>query len=400
MATVYRHGKQWIAQWYRADGSRVSRGTRLPKRREAERLAAEMESKDRKETSDTGREFEAILHRASADAKAGKLSLKRAEEYLTEMRRVADPKYSEVSLEKFLEGWSRGKQSRVKASTAGIYDDMIRHFGGALGEQIMTAPLASLSRPQIEKAMQTLRAGGHRGSTVNLSLQILRSALKKAVLDQLIHSNPAEGIPPLPEDDSVERAPFSPDDVRALLDHPKTSDEWRGMVLFGVYTGLRLSDVAQLGDEHVEGSDLVIRPRKTDRSKKTLRIPLAPPLAAWLADREAEGKFFPDLATKSSAALSGQFASIMKRAGVAARVTLPGGIEASRSFHSLRHSFASWLAEADIHADVRKKLTGHSSEGIHAIYTHHDAALKRAVETLPDIRPAARDQITKATMTG
>ena len=76
----------------------------------------------------------------------------------------------------------------------------------------------------------------------------------------------------------------------------------------------------------------------------------------------------------------------MKRAGVARKVKLPGGIEASRSFHSLRHSFTSWLAEADVHSDIRRKLTGHKSSGIHDIYTHHDESLARAIEELPDFQ--------------
>jgi integrase len=43
------------------------------------------------------------------------------------------------------------------------------------------------------------------------------------------------------------------------------------------------------------------------------------------------------------------------------------------------------LAEADVHADVRQKLTGHSSSKIHQRYTHHDEALDRAVGMLPDL---------------
>jgi len=79
----------------------------------------------------------------------------------------------------------------------------------------------------------------------------------------------------------------------------------------------------------------------------------------------------------------------MARCGVPAAVMLPGNIPARRSFHSLRHSFTTWLAEADIHADVRRKLTGHSSAQVHAGYAHHDAALARAIGTLPDL-PSAR----------
>jgi integrase len=95
--------------------------------------------------------------------------------------------------------------------------------------------------------------------------------------------------------------------------------------------------------------------------------------------------FFPKLSKVVPGTLSTTFKRIMASAGVPQEVNLPGGVKARRSFHSLRHSFASWLAEADIHADVRQKLTGHSSSKIHARYTHHDEALDRAVGTLPEL---------------
>ena len=109
-----------------------------------------------------------------------------------------------------------------------------------------------------------------------------------------------------------------------------------------------------------------------------------------------KGLFFPNLSKRVPGTLSTTFKRIMKSSGVPDKVTLPGGIVASRSFHSLRHSFTSWLAEADIAADVRQKLTGHLSKGIHARYTHHDEALDRAIEALPSfIKPMASGQVVE-----
>ena len=39
-------------------------------------------------------------------------------------------------------------------------------------------------------------------------------------------------------------------------------------------------------------------------------------------------------------------------------------------FHSLRHTFVSELANADVPADVRRQISGHSDEKIHERYTH------------------------------
>ena len=41
-----------------------------------------------------------------------------------------------------------------------------------------------------------------------------------------------------------------------------------------------------------------------------------------------------------------------------------------RTFHSLRHSFNSALANAGVAEEVRMKLTGHSSKAMNTRYTH------------------------------
>lgn len=396
MATVFRRGDVWIAQWYRPDGSRPKRSTGCTKRREAERAASELEIKDRKAETDEGRKYEEILSRAVADAKAGKLSAARGEGYLEEIRRVSDPSYRVVSLEGYLASWSAAKATHVGPSTAEIHADMQRRMAAALGPKVMRAPVSDLTRAQIEHALGKIKdrgkAGkvedgkrGLRGATVNLDLRMLRQALKQAQEDGLVARNVAAGVKALSEDDSRERAPFEAAEVRRMMDHGpvQSADEWRGLILFGAHTGLRLGDVVKLGREHIDGTALVLRPGKTKRSKKMIRVPLTPPLLAWIADRK--GAFFPNRSKVKMPALSAQFTAIMKRAGVPPKVVLPGGIEGNRSFHSLRHSFTSWLAAADVHADVRQKLTGHSSASVHANYTHHDEALERAVLTLPDL---------------
>ncbi len=55
-----------------------------------------------------------------------------------------------------------------------------------------------------------------------------------------------------------------------------------------------------------------------------------------------------------------------------------------KSFHSLRHSFASALANAGVAPELRMKLTGHKSLDVHHRYTHHELEpLKAAIGALP-----------------
>jgi len=62
--------------------------------------------------------------------------------------------------------------------------------------------------------------------------------------------------------------------------------------------------------------------------------------------------------------LSGQFAKVMAAAGISGTITRhtkDGRANNSLSFHSLRHSFNSAMANAGVSQEVRQKLTGHAS---------------------------------------
>jgi Phage integrase family. len=87
--------------------------------------------------------------------------------------------------------------------------------------------------------------------------------------------------------------------------------------------------------------------------------------------------------------LSGQFSTIMARAGIAGKITqhTPEGRQnSSLSFHSLRHSFNSAMANAGVSQEIRMKLTGHVSTEMNKGYTHHELEpLRAAVRAIPSI---------------
>jgi len=57
----------------------------------------------------------------------------------------------------------------------------------------------------------------------------------------------------------------------------------------------------------------------------------------------------------------------------------------AKTFHSLRHTFVSLMANSGVSQELRKELAGHSSD-VHRIYTHHSpVALKGAIEAIPGL---------------
>jgi integrase len=76
------------------------------------------------------------------------------------------------------------------------------------------------------------------------------------------------------------------------------------------------------------------------------------------------------------------------RAGLDLQTVQGGGKRqiSKRTFHALRHSFTSALANAGFSPELRMKLTGHTTEAIHAGYTHHELqTLRKAVMKLPKL---------------
>ena len=125
-----------------------------------------------------------------------------------------------------------------------------------------------------------------------------------------------------------------------------------------------------------------------------MTIPLHAELERHLLKSPGVGRafVFPSLAGKGTGGklgLSGQFAAIMARAGIEGKITrhtAQGRANNSLSFHSLRHSFNSVLANAGVSQEIRMKLTGHMSAEMNKGYTHHELApLRAAVAVIPSI---------------
>ena len=388
MATLYKKPNSpfYYAQYFNADGKRVSKSTSCTKKREAERIAAGFESRerdDRNKASQLPKAFAVILETVAREAATGNLTLARSEEFVHRLHRLANPDFQESSLAEFWAEWVTEQRRHVGESTANGYDQDLDLFTAALGSRIMSAPVNALTTDQVNAAIDKVKKkGDRRASTINKALASLRRVMDCAIAKEKATHNPAKQSRALTQTDSIERAPFTVAEIRAMLDHKDTTDEWKGAIITAAHTGLRLGDVLSLNRKHIDGTRITIMPSKTSRQKKVITVPLTPPCITWIGKRK--GDFFPKIKSQNVGTTSMQFTAIMKKAKVPKEIELPGGLPGTRSFHCLRHTFASWLAEADVHADVRQKLTGHSSSKIHQRYTHHDEALDRAVGTLPE----------------
>jgi len=126
-----------------------------------------------------------------------------------------------------------------------------------------------------------------------------------------------------------------------------------------------------------------------------------PEVVAYFKGRSApkgDAPCFPTLhpiPVSGRSGLSLQFGLIMERAKIDRKIPKASKsqsaakgvrIQSPYSFHSLRHSFVSMMANGDVDAELRMKLSGHTTGDAHAIYTATEVeTLRRAVEAIPSI---------------
>ena len=175
------------------------------------------------------------------------------------------------------------------------------------------------------------------------------------------------------------------------------------MILFGLYTGQRLGDIASLRWNNLDlvRAELRLSTRKTD---KTLVLPLAAPLRKHLeslspSSNEPSAPIHPkayDLVERQGKTgnLSYQFADLLAAAGLRQKRShkSTGKGRGTRrdvqplSFHSLRRTATTLLHEAGVPAAVAQALIGHDSEAMHELYVSVGReALEKAAAALPEI---------------
>jgi len=372
--------KGWTAVWKGQDGKQVRRVTGETSKRTAQAKANEWELEARKNSkigAEINRAGLAILEQATRDFKTGHLTLTRVEELIFRLHRLADPNFKEIFVIPWFEAWIESQIPHVEPSTQKGYRDDLAIMKEGLGKANALKPLRELEPREIEKALVRAKNANRAGSTVNKAFVSFRRACADAEAKGLITTSPARTVKALPTDDSTEKAPFTYPEVRTLLMQAATdklflkigtSNEWRGLIIFGAHTGLRLSDILKLTDKDMHGTEIHLRPKKTKRHKTVVKIPLSPTCIAWIEGKK--GKLFPVLGNQATSKTSTQFSALMKKANVPHEIEITSDLSASRSFHSLRHTFNAWLTDAGVSQDQRKKLTGHKSDRMNDIYTH------------------------------
>jgi len=326
---------------------RFKRSTKTTDRKLAQKLADEWEQLEK-------------------SAGEGRLTESQCRKVIAQMyeRTVGEPLHFKTVRE-YLTEWVESKKNETEVRAWLKYDQIVTEFLAHVGAKADRL-LREITPADIRSFRDALKRKGLAAPTVNHAIKILRMAFKAAHDAGYIDINPNTKNTVRPVKDEArnfEKDVFTREQLGDLL-KAAPSEDWKGAILCGYYTGLRLRDIADLEWSAVDldGRIITVTARKT---RKRVAVPIHPRFAVWL-EKQTRGigkaPVFPTLAGKAGGGKSGlsmAFKRIMEHAEIKGRLLREangeGRSQSSLSFHSLRHGFVSAMANAGVAQELRQK---------------------------------------------
>lgn len=281
----------------------------------------------------------------------------------------------------FRSAWGEYKTSssvNIKASSLMIYESTVNvHILGAFGN----TPLEKITRLDIEKLKNDMTSAGSAPATVNKVLAIMALVINFTIKHGLWNGpSPMKGVKFLKVDNKRTRF-LSVEEAKSVFDtllngSAKFNKDLHDAALVALRCGLRVSEVFKLtwADVNLENGTVRLRDRKHGSGYAYM----TEDIEAIFKERNLVGvkpfdRIFYMYTNVRSLAQS--FNMVVDAAG------FNSGVTDSRDkvvFHTLRHTFASWLASQGESLYVIKNLMGHSDIKMTERYAHLCPSTERA----------------------
>ena len=393
----------WQVRFKGANGRFMHRMTPFPldggksSERKALKMGLELEkeqSKARESNSDKIAEIRAIRDEEAREMEKGEYNKKRALFYENKISEVwMGEETKSPSLSNYLKDFLVWKELHVRSATLTRYKEFYRCVVRVMGD-IADKPINHLLLDDLEDIQLALvneDIPKKSNITINKKMNFIRMALKRAYKKQLIQYNIGEGVEPLPEEPKI-YVDFTKEEIEKLLE-VGTWDQ-KGFILFGLKTGLRMSDICSLKWEmiDIQKRELKLFTNKWHLQSKKKRVKkkyyLGNELFRYLHQTglKKEGSVMPTLDTYLKDWQSKSFKNLMEKAGVPRFGSGLGDVEGLRSAHSLKHTYNTWADASGVSSDVMMYNSNHSSKDVNNIYIHPNwmDKLKRGDEEIID----------------
>jgi integrase len=230
-------------------------------------------------------------------------------------------------------------------------------------EYCQNIQLTEINSQIIEKYLQQkTKVSVH---TAQKHLAYLRSAFNKAINDKYLLTNPFDKISnfKLPERQPL----FIDESLFQVLLRVIDNQDIKDIVIFAVKTGLRQMELITLEWNQINFKEkylILDNNNHTTKSKKVRTIPLCIEAMQILIERERNRKS-EIVFTLNGEKFKHEFLSKRFK-----KYVIKAKLNPKLKFHSLRHTFASWLVQKGVSIYHISKLLGHANVETTEIYSH------------------------------
>ncbi|AXC09635.1 Integrase [Acidisarcina polymorpha] len=256
---------------------------------------------------------------------------------------------SDITVEALFVRYKRHQKMRIRPTTFERLDTILKTLVSHLPSRAKDITKRIVSEFISERSTEV--AAG----TVTKEMSVLKHALKLAVEWELLHENPALGakLPRIPEGRTRYLTPL---ELKMALE---AAPEWmRAPIAMAAFTGMRRGELLSLRwiDVDIPNRRLYLRETKNGSLRVLVLNELAALVLMSLPVGQPSGPVFGDVdAHKLTVYTRRLFGAV--------------GIQ-DASFHSLRHTHASWLAMEGVNLHTIGQMLGHRTPRMTTRYAH------------------------------
>lgn len=257
-----------------------------------------------------------------------------------------------ITLGGIYKAWYPSHVKTVSPSTAASYANSLRHLG-----KVAVTPLHTIKHHHLQAVLDGMSDAGLSYASRKKVRSLLHQLYVYADINDLTERNIAAHLSIGKNTPVYPHKPFTRAQVNKLWASGCPDAD---IALIMLYTGMRSAEL-----RHLKRSDIKIRQKYIDitRSKTKAGIRIIPihPRIWPLIERRLAGntKYLLGDGLMSYAQLSGRFKNAMQ------------AIKCKHTTHDCRHTFATWLDDADANYNAKRRLLGHAANNVtDGVYTH------------------------------
>ena len=281
----------------------------------------------------------------------------------------------------------------TQSKHAHTVDNENRRYNKHIAERFGHLPLSKITPMDLEE-LKTQLLQKLAPQTVTHILGLIRQVYNKSLDWEIWQGTPPTSKLKMPKKDNQRVRYLSRDEAEELLNElrPRStetgltgSDQTHNMAMLSLHTGMRFAEIAKLRGENINitSGQIRIAESKNFQGRTIFLTKQCKEMFSTLTLKAGE-LVFPGRKGKTMERISRAFPRAVERLG------FNEGITATRDkvvFHTLRHTFASWLAIDGTPLYVISQLLGHRSLEMTQRYAHlcpevHQQAVVRLEEIL------------------